>query len=97
MSIAANNTLTFNDEQSMILDSAREFCRDKSPITAVRGLLQDERGFDSAVWQQMVDLGWLGLAIIKQIVEGADGTIEAENNESGGAVFTVKLPVHGLA
>ena len=63
MSIAANNTLTFNDEQSMILDSAREFCRDKSPITAVRGLLQDERGFDSAVWQQMVDLGWLGLAI----------------------------------
>jgi acyl-CoA dehydrogenase len=63
MSIAANNTLTFNDEQSMILDSAREFCRDKSPITAVRALLQDERGFDSAVWQQMVDLGWLGLAI----------------------------------
>ncbi len=63
MGIAANNTLTFGDEQSMILDSAREFCRDKSPIAAVRALLANEQGFDTAVWQQMVDLGWLGLAI----------------------------------
>lgn len=63
MGIAANNTLTFGDEQSMILDSAREFCRDKSPIAAVRALLSNEQGFNSAVWQQMVDLGWLGLAI----------------------------------
>ena len=63
MSIAANNTLTFSDEQGMILDSAREFCRDKSAIADVRGQLDTETGFRAEVWQEMVDLGWLGLAI----------------------------------
>ena len=63
MSIAANNTLSFSDEQGMILDSAREFCRDKSSIADVRQLLSSETGFNPAVWQEMVDLGWLGLAI----------------------------------
>jgi acyl-CoA dehydrogenase len=63
MTIAANNTLSFGDEQSMILDSAREFCRDKSTMAHVRQLLSSETGFDPAVWQEMVDLGWLGLAI----------------------------------
>ena len=63
MSTAANNSLSFSDEQSMILDSAREFCRDKSSIADVRQLLSSETGFNAAVWQEMVDLGWLGLAI----------------------------------
>jgi alkylation response protein AidB-like acyl-CoA dehydrogenase len=58
-----NNELQFNDEQAMILDSAREFCRDRSPNSAVRALLDSETGFDPAVWQEMVELGWLGLAI----------------------------------
>ena len=63
MSIAANNTLSFSDEQGMILDSAREFCRDKSSIADVRQLLSSETGFNRSVWQEMADLGWLGLAI----------------------------------
>jgi len=63
MNIAANNRLVFSEEQGMILDSAREFCRDKSAISAVRALLESDNGFDEAVWQQMVELGWLGLAI----------------------------------
>ena len=63
MNIAANNSLVFSEEQGMILDSAREFCRDKSAISAVRALLASDTGFDEAVWQQMVELGWLGLAI----------------------------------
>ena len=61
-----NNELRFSEEQAMILDSAREFCRDKSPIAAVRALLDSETGFDEKVWQEMVDLGWLGLAIPEQ-------------------------------
>jgi alkylation response protein AidB-like acyl-CoA dehydrogenase len=63
MSATANNTLTFSDEQSMILDSARQFCRDKSDIPAVRSLLKSDTGFDQAVWDEMVELGWLGLSI----------------------------------
>lgn len=34
----------------------------------------------------------LGLAICRQIIEQHDGTITAENNESGGATFRVNLP-----
>jgi alkylation response protein AidB-like acyl-CoA dehydrogenase len=58
-----NTTLTFSDEQAMILESAKDFCRDKSPIAAVRSLLESETGYDAAVWQEMVALGWTGLAI----------------------------------
>ena len=63
MNTASNNALSFSDEQSMILDSAREFCRDKSPIAAVRALLDSETGYDENTWREMVELGWLGLAI----------------------------------
>lgn len=58
-----NTALAFTDDQSMILDSAREFCRARSPIEKVRALLDSETGFDPAVWQEMVDLGWPALAI----------------------------------
>jgi alkylation response protein AidB-like acyl-CoA dehydrogenase len=50
----------------MILDSARQFCRDQSGISAVRALLPSESGFSPAVWRAMVDLGWAGLAIPEQ-------------------------------
>ncbi len=58
-----NKEIHFTDEQAMILESARDFCRDKSPIVAVREQMKTEAGFDASVWQAMVDLGWLGLAI----------------------------------
>ena len=58
-----NTALAFTDDQAMILDGAREFCRAKSPIEKVRSLLDSETGFDLAVWQEMVDLGWPALAI----------------------------------
>ncbi len=58
-----NTAMSFSDEQAMLLESARAFCADKSPVSAVRGLLEDERGYDPAVWQEMAELGWLGIAI----------------------------------
>ena len=56
-------TLTFSDEQSLLLDTATEFFRDKSPIAHVREQLTTEDGFDNAHWNEMVALGWSGLAI----------------------------------
>ncbi|APG10141.1 ATPase [Bradyrhizobium japonicum] len=35
----------------------------------------------------------MGLAIVKTIVEAHHGTIAAENQQSGGALFTIRLPI----
>ncbi len=63
MSVIGDTTLSFSEEQAMLMDVAREFCRDKSPIVAVRSLLESESGYDPEVWNAMDELGWLGLAI----------------------------------
>ena len=63
MSVTGNTTLEFSEEQSMLLDVAREFCRDKSPIAAVRQQLETETGFDPGLWSEMVSLGWTGIAL----------------------------------
>ena len=55
-----NTALSFSDEQAMLLESARGFCADKSPIPRVRELMQDPDGFDPAVWEEMIQLGWMG-------------------------------------
>jgi hypothetical protein len=41
---ALNSTLTFSDEQAMLLDTATEFFRDRSSITRVRDLLVTSAG-----------------------------------------------------
>ena len=49
-----------NDEQRQLGDSATEFLKAQSPISLQRRL-RDERaplGFEPALWQQVVDLGW---------------------------------------
>lgn len=63
MSVIGNTTLKFSEEQAMLLDVAREFCRDKSPISAVRAQLETDNGFDPALWDEMVALGWAGIAL----------------------------------
>jgi alkylation response protein AidB-like acyl-CoA dehydrogenase len=62
----ANLEISFSDEQAMILDSAKDFCRDKSDITTVRSLLKAETGYKDDVWAEMVALGWTGLALPEQ-------------------------------
>jgi alkylation response protein AidB-like acyl-CoA dehydrogenase len=73
MSVIANTKLSFSDEQAMLLDVAREFCRDKSPIAAVREELETEAGFDQAVWDEMVNLGWAGISLPESVGGSAMG------------------------
>ena len=55
--------ISLSEEQGMLLDSAREFCRSRSDIARVRELLASETGFDAQVWQELVALGWMGVAV----------------------------------
>lgn len=63
MSVIGNTDLSFSEEQAMLLDVAREFCRNKSPISAVRAQLDSDAGFDQSLWDEMVSLGWAGIAL----------------------------------
>lgn len=68
--------IRFSDEQSMLLDSAVSFCREKSPVSRVRKLLNSEEGFDAGIWQEMVSLGWTGIAVPEHL--GGSGLSLAE-------------------
>ncbi len=58
-----NELIRFSDEQAMLLETASAFCREKSPIHAVRALLGSDHGYDRGVWEEIVALGWPALAI----------------------------------
>jgi len=66
MLLNSNESIHFSEEQSMLLDSAKEFCKDKSSISVVRELLDSETGFKPDVWQDLVALGWMAVAIPEQ-------------------------------
>lgn len=55
--------ITVSEMQAELRDQAERFCAEKSPISRVRTLLDDELGYDADVWLEMADLGWLGIAI----------------------------------
>ncbi len=57
--------LVLNEDQLLLKDSAQSFCQQLAPVSVLRRLRDsnDETGFDQAIWTQMVDLGWAGMAI----------------------------------
>jgi alkylation response protein AidB-like acyl-CoA dehydrogenase len=58
-----STNIQFSDEQAMLLDSATAFCRERSPSLTVRALIPGETGFDRGLWDEIVRLGWLGIAV----------------------------------
>jgi alkylation response protein AidB-like acyl-CoA dehydrogenase len=52
-----------SEEQAQLLEVAEAFCRDKSPVDKVRALIEDEDGFDAALWGEIAELGWLGIGV----------------------------------
>ncbi len=52
-----------SEEQEMLKKMARDFLADKCPKTLVREMQKDEVGYSPELWQEMVGLGWMGLAL----------------------------------
>ena len=52
-----------SDEQTELLELATKYCREKSAIATVRRLIEDDLGYDPAVFAEMAELGWFGIAI----------------------------------
>jgi len=57
--------LVINEEQLMLKNSAKEFCKSKSPVEALRKLRDEKNpmGFESNVWKEMTEMGWSSLTI----------------------------------
>jgi alkylation response protein AidB-like acyl-CoA dehydrogenase len=53
----------FTQEQVMLRGLTREFLTRESTPRAVRTLMEDEKGYSDATWQQIADMGLPGLAI----------------------------------
>ena len=56
-------TIGLSEEQAQLIDIAAGFCRDKSPVDAVRALLEEDTGFNPDIWHEIAELGWLGIGI----------------------------------
>ena len=55
--------IIFTDEQQQLLEIAESFSANKSPIETVRRRLEAEQALEPNLWQEIADLGWLGIAI----------------------------------
>jgi alkylation response protein AidB-like acyl-CoA dehydrogenase len=53
----------FSEEQEMLRKSARDFLAKEAPMTYVRQMMEDERGFRDEQWRKMAELGWMGLIL----------------------------------
>jgi alkylation response protein AidB-like acyl-CoA dehydrogenase len=60
--------LVLNEEQMMLKESAAGFLTQKATVAHLRALRDsaDERGCSDDVWQEMVQMGWAGIAIAEE-------------------------------
>ena len=55
--------MILNEEQTMLKDSAKDFCTTNAPIGQLRKLRDDANpdGFERGTWASMVELGWAAI------------------------------------
>ena len=56
--------LVLNEEQRLVKQTAKSFVQDKAPVKTLRQLRDDndETGYSTQLWKEMVDMGWAGIA-----------------------------------
>jgi alkylation response protein AidB-like acyl-CoA dehydrogenase len=54
-----------NEEQTILRDSAREWVKDKSPVSALRKLRDADAplGYDENLWREIGEMGWSGIVV----------------------------------
>ena len=82
--------IAFSDDQAMLLDAATRFCQDRASSLSVRAQLGSATGFERSVWHEIVQQGWLGIAIPE--AHGGSGL-----GIGACAVIAEPLGRHGLA
>lgn len=81
--------LSFSSEQDMLRDSASRFLANECPFEKVKEIEESEEGYLPELWQQVAELGWLGLPFPEEY-GGFDGTfidLVVIQEEIGKALF----------
>ncbi len=68
--------LTLTEEQEMLRKAARDFLTDKCPKSFVKQMEESEAGFSRELWEQMAELGWMGLAFPEKYGGGDMGFLD---------------------
>ena len=55
--------MSFTADQEELRRYARQWLDDKAPLDVVRQTMETDAGFDPALWKEMGELGWLGIAV----------------------------------
>ena len=57
--------LVLTEEQVMLKDAARDFLRERAPVSHLRELRDNDHqdGFSRELWAEMAEMGWAGIAI----------------------------------
>ncbi len=58
--------LGLTEVQQMLKSSAQEFLTRECPLTLVRDMEEDSRGYTDQLWRQIVSLGWTGVVFPEQ-------------------------------
>ena len=58
--------LGLSEVQQMLKSSAEEFLSQECPLTLVREMEENDKGYTDELWRKMVSLGWTGLAFPEQ-------------------------------
>jgi 3-oxocholest-4-en-26-oyl-CoA dehydrogenase beta subunit len=65
--------LNLSEEQEMLKETARDFLADRCPRAFVRQMEESDTGYSRELWQDMVRLGWVGLAFPERYGGGGMG------------------------
>ena len=83
----------FTEEQELLRAEVRKFLDEKAPLEEVRKIVESSEGISKALWEQMGELGWIGLAVPEQY--GGAGldlvTLVPLLEESGRSLFPSPL------
>ena len=63
----------FSEQQEMLCSFARDFLIDKCPTEYVRAMEKNALGYSPEMWQEMAELGWMGLTSPEEYGGGAMG------------------------
>ncbi|MDX9698202.1 MAG: acyl-CoA dehydrogenase family protein [Rhodocyclaceae bacterium] len=66
----------FSDEQKMLRDQAQRFLRENCTSALVREVMESEQGYDRALWTQLSEMGWHGIAIPEEFGGLGGGYLE---------------------